>query len=158
MFEEKKFPKYSFAMASSKARGYCDKAERSHQMVRNKLIQWGLSYSDREQIISSLIQEDLLNEERFAQAFANDKFRFNHWGIRKIEMALKAKGVSERNIKDAIGRIAPEEYRVALVELVQKRWEREKLQDVFQKKNKVARYFISRGYQSSLVWNILESY
>lgn len=158
MSEFQNFPKYSFAESLIKARRYCDKAERAHQAVRNKLTQWGLRYTEREQIIMTLIEEDLLNEERFASAFANDKFRFNHWGVRKIEQALKAKGVSERNIRDALGRIAPEEYKAALEELIRKKWDRDAVSVEWQKKMKVAKYFISRGYQSSLVWNILEKY
>ena len=117
--------KYSYEYALLRARQYCDKGERAHWDVRNLLTKWGLPYHEREQIIVALIEQDLLNESRYASAFVNDKFRFNKWGVKKIEQALKAKGVSTRNISDALKRIDPEEYHKSVEEIIQKRLERE---------------------------------
>jgi regulatory protein len=146
-------------MCLMKARAYCDKAERAHRDVRTKLVQWGLFSGDREKIISILIEEDLLNETRYAEAFANDKFRFNKWGIMKIEQALKAKGVSERNIRDALKRIDPQAYEQTVKEIAQKRLERESgkgLQN-WQKEQKVMRYLLSRGFDSAIVKKVLSA-
>lgn len=151
--------KYSYEMCLMKARAYCDKAERAHRDVRSKLVQWGLFSGDREKIISILIEEDLLNETRYAEAFANDKFRFNKWGIMKIEQALKAKGVSERNIRDALKRIDPQAYEQTVKEIAQKRLERESgkgLQN-WQKEQKVMRYLLSRGFDSAIVRKVLSA-
>lgn len=151
--------KYSYEMCLMKARAYCDKAERAHRDVRTKLVQWGLFSGDREKIISILIEEDLLNETRYAEAFANDKFRFNKWGIMKIEQALKAKGVSERNIRDALKRIDPQAYEQTVKEIAQKRLERESgkgLQN-WQKEQKVMRYLLSRGFDSAIVKKVLSA-
>ncbi|MFN6379351.1 MAG: regulatory protein RecX [Flavobacteriales bacterium] len=151
--------KYSYEMCLMKARAYCDKAERAHRDVRSKLVQWGLFSGDREKIISILIEEDLLNETRYAEAFANDKFRFNKWGIMKIEQALKAKGVSERNIRDALKRIDPQAYEQTVKEIAQKRLERESgkgLQN-WQKEQKVMRYLLSRGFDSAIVKKVLSA-
>ena len=151
--------KYSYEMCLMKARAYCDRAERAHKDVRNKLVQWGLFSTDREKIISILIEEDLLNETRYAEAFANDKFRFNKWGILKIEQALKAKGVSERNIRDALKRIDPRAYEETVREIAQKRLDREAgkgLQN-WQKEQKVMRYLLSRGFDSAIVKKVLSA-
>ncbi len=151
--------KYSYEMCLMKARAYCDKAERAHRDVRNKLVQWGLFSGDREKIISILIEEDLLNETRFSEAFANDKFRFNKWGVLKIEQALKAKGVSERNIRDALKRIDPTAYEQTIKEIALKRLEREKgkgLND-WQRDQKVMRYLLSRGFDSAIVRKVLSA-
>lgn len=147
--------KYSYEHALSRARAYCDKAERAHWDVRNLLTRWGIPYPEREQIIMALIEVDVLNEARYAEAFTVDKFRFNKWGIGKIQQHLKAKGVSPRNIADAMKRIDPKEYRKSVLEIAQKQLEKHKgLQD-YQKKQKTARYLISRGYDSSVVWEIM---
>jgi regulatory protein len=147
--------KYSYEHALSRARAYCDKAERAHWDVRNLLTRWGIPYHEREQIIMALIEVDVLNEARYAEAFTVDKFRFNKWGIGKIQQHLKAKGVSPRNIADAMKRIDPKEYRKSVLEIAQKQLEKHKgLQD-YQKKQKTARYLISRGYDSSVVWEIM---
>jgi len=151
--------KYSYEMCLMKARAYCDKAERAHRDVRSKLAQWGLFSSDREKIIAILIEEDLLNETRYAEAFANDKFRFNKWGILKIEQALKAKGVSERNIRDALKRIDPSAYEQTIREIALKRLEREKTKGLqgWQSEQKVMRYLLSRGFDSTLVKKVLSA-
>jgi regulatory protein len=142
-----------------KARAYCDKAERAHKDVRSKLIQWGLFSTDREKIISILIEEDLLNETRYAEAFANDKFRFNKWGILKIEQALKSKGVSERNIRDALKRIDPRSYEETVREIVRKRLEKEEGKGLqkWQKEQKVMRYLLSRGFDGAVVKKTLST-
>jgi regulatory protein len=142
-----------------KARAYCDKAERAHRDVRTKLAQWGLFSTDRERIISILIEDDLLNETRYAEAFANDKFRFNKWGIMKIEQALKAKGVSERNIRDALKRIDPSAYEQTIREIALKRLEREKTKGLqgWQSEQKVMKYLLSRGFDSTLVKKVLSA-
>jgi len=151
--------KYSYEMCLMKARAYCDKAERAHRDVRTKLAQWGLFSTDRERIISILIEDDLLNETRYAEAFANDKFRFNKWGIMKIEQALKAKGVSERNIRDALKRIDPSAYEQTIREIALKRLEREKTKGLqgWQSEQKVMKYLLSRGFDSTLVKKVLSA-
>lgn len=142
-------------IALIKARAYCDKAERAHWDVRKKLTAWGLNYTEREKIIGYLIEQDLLNEQRYAEAFAIDKFRFNKWGIQKIQQALKAKGVSERNIRDALKRIDPEQYALAIKEIIEKRAHKITGLPQWQKNAKIARYLISRGYDSEMVWKQL---
>lgn len=146
----------TFERALLKARKYCDKAERAHSDVRRKLSQWGVTYQDRERIIGCLIEEDLINESRFASAFANDKFQFNKWGILRIKNALKAKGVSERNISDSLKRIDPVSYEKELKALVFKKLTSIKAPNEINKKQKIAKYFIGRGYEPSLVWKILQ--
>lgn len=143
-------------MALLKSRRYCDKAERAHSDLRRKLSQWGVSYHDRERIIGQMIQEDLLNESRYAGAFANDKFRFNKWGLLRIKNALKAKGVSERNIADALKKIDPVAYEAELKTLVIKKLSLKSAGHHSALKLKVAKYFIGRGYEPALVWKILQ--
>jgi regulatory protein len=149
--------KYSYEHALSRARAYCDKAERAHWDVSNLLTRWAIPYHEREQILVALIEVDVLNEARYAEAFTVDKFRFNKWGIGKIQQHLKAKGVSPRNIADAMKRIDPKEYRKSILEIAQKQLEKHKgLQD-YQKKQKTARYLISRGYDASVVWEVMSA-
>ncbi len=143
-------------MALIKARKYCDKAERAHADVRRKLVNWGVGFKDREHIIGVLISEDLLNESRYASAFVNDKFRFNKWGIARIKSALKSKGVSDRNIADALKRIDPRAYKLELKELATKKLASIKGDSKRVKSQKTAQYLIRRGYEPSLVWTILQ--
>src|SRR6476660_8604128 len=73
---------------------YCAYQERSHLEVKNKLFEYGLSFTKVDEILSRLITEGFLNEERYAKAFAGGKFRIMKWGRLKIQRELESSGVS----------------------------------------------------------------
>lgn len=100
---------------------YCDKAERCQQDVLNQAIKLGLSFVDGRELLSQLIVDGFVSEQRYASAFAHDKFTFNRWGARKIELALRQKGVSEPNIRAALKQIPKEDESEALLELIKRK-------------------------------------
>ncbi|TAH03079.1 MAG: RecX family transcriptional regulator, partial [Sphingobacteriales bacterium] len=79
--------------ALQKLRQYCAYQERCHQEVKDKLYSYGLHQQQVEESISQLIEEDYLNEERFAKQYAGGKFRMKQWGKVKITYELKLKKV-----------------------------------------------------------------
>ena len=90
------------AQAWEKIKPYCAYQERCHREVKEKLYGYGLYGHDVEQIISRLIEENYLNEERFAVAYAGGHSRIKKWGKIKITQALRQKGVSAYCIKKAL--------------------------------------------------------
>lgn len=154
---KKSSPKYvSKSEALAKLQKYCAYQDRCHQEVRSKLLDLGIYGDDLEEIISELITEKFLNEERFARSFARGKFRIKRWGKVKIEQELKKKQVSVYCIKKGLSEIEEEDYQQALEEIIQKKWDSKPVKDVFQHKAKVAKYVIQRGFESYLVWEILK--
>ena len=97
-------------MALDRMRKFCAFQERAHSQVRTKLIKLEVYGDDLEEIMSQLISEDYLNEERFARSFVRGKFRMNKWGKFKIRMHLKQKRVSEYCINKGMEEINEEEY------------------------------------------------
>src|SRR5690349_6245404 len=91
--------------ALQKLRQYCAYQERSHSEVQQKLWDLGVRKADHDEIITALIEDDYLNEERFAIQFAGGKFRMKDWGRKKIYYALKEKKVSDYCIKRALSAI-----------------------------------------------------
>ena len=81
--------------AFQKLKHYCGYQGRCHKEVKEKAYSLGLRKSDVEELTSRLIEEDFLNEERFAKLFVGGKFRIKQWGRVKIKHELKQKGVSE---------------------------------------------------------------
>lgn len=104
-----------------------------------------------DEIIATLIEEDYLNEERFAKAFAGGKFRMKDWGRKKICYALKEKKVSEYNIRQAMKEIDEEEYLKNLKELAEKKYESLKPEQYLVRKKKTIDYMIQKGYEFDLV-------
>ena len=76
--------------AYNKATTLCVRCEQAAAEVRTKLLNWGLGPSEADAVIMRLTDEGFLNEQRFARAFVNDKFRFNGWGRVKIAHQLHA--------------------------------------------------------------------
>jgi regulatory protein len=150
--------KYSPEMIRSKIVAWCNKAERCQWDVRNKLMAWELPSADRENLIASLISSGLLNEERYARAFANDKSRFYQWGSQKIKQHLKLKGISERNIRDAIAIIDPEEQHETLLKLIRRKSLTLGGNQPYERRAKLIRYLLSKGFLHDEIQQSLQSF
>ena len=147
---------YSEADALKVARKYCAFQERSHSEVRTRLLALGQRGLTLENIIAKLIEENFLNEERFACAFATGKFRMKKWGRQKIENELKLRKVSSYCINKAMALIENSEYEKTLQTVMLKKWKSTKGIQEYQRKIKTAQYLISRGYESEMVWQKLK--
>ena len=141
--------------AIQKLKQYCAYQERSHWEVQQKLWDLGVRKADHDEIISTLIEEDYLNEERFAIAFAGGKFRMKQWGRKKIYYALKEKKVSEYNIKKAMNQIDMETYDKTLRELAEKKYESLKTEQYLVRRKKTMDYLLQKGYEPELVSSII---
>ncbi len=144
-------------VALNKLRHYCAYQERCHEEVRNKLLSLKIYGNSLEEIINKLIEDDFLNEERYAKAYAGGKFRIKKWGKNKIINELKKRKISEYCIKKGLSEIEADEYISTMNELIQSALKRYKSKNPFETKNKAAKFLISKGYESNLVWNRLEA-
>lgn len=142
--------------AKQKIYRYCAYQERAHLEVRNKLYEYGLFKNDVEEIISDLITEGFLNEERFAKAFAGGKFRMKQWGRIKIIHELEAKGLTKNCIALGLKEIEQEHYFKTLKELLVKKSKQLQETNVFVLRDKLAKYAIQKGFEPDLVWPVLK--
>lgn len=139
--------------ALQRARHYCGYQERSHTEVKEKLYSFGLRKTDVEELLSTLIEENYLNEERYATMFAGGKFRMKQWGRVKIKYELKLKRVSEYCIRKAMKEIDEEDYLKTLETLAKKKWDTVKGEGVnhFVKMSKTTDYLVQKGFEMDLV-------
>ena len=142
-------------IALKKLQKYCAYQDRCHQEVRAKLLSLKIYGDDLEEIMTELISDNFLNEERFARSFARGKFRIKKWGKIKIEQALKQRTISSYCIQQAMQEIDEEGYVEGLKALIEKKKNTEKEENKFKLKNKLAQYAIRRGFETQLVWQIL---
>ncbi len=142
--------------AIQKAKHYCAFQERTHIETKEKLYSFGLHKNEVEESMAQLIEENYLNEERFAIQFAGGKFRMKHWGKMKIKYALKEKRISDYNIRKALEEIDEDEYRQQLQKLAVKKWKSMKTEkNSYLKLQKARDYLIRKGYESGLVMPVL---
>ncbi|WP_419803308.1 regulatory protein RecX [Mucilaginibacter sp.] len=155
-FEERKPKITDPKIGLQKAEKYCVYQERSQQEVRQKLFDLGLYPRDVEQIISELIGNNFLNEERFANAYALGKFRIKGWGKIKIKQALKLKRVPDGMIKKALQQIDLDDYLTKLKEILQKKAALLKEKEPYKRRHQLKTYAFGKGYEGDLVAEILK--
>lgn len=143
--------------ARQKVLRYCAYQERCHQEVKNKLYELGLNASDTDEMLTYLITEGFLNEERFAKLFAGGKFRIKHWGRIKIVHALESKGISKKCIQIGLKEIEEADYHLTLENLITERIAQGETEDRFLLRNKIAQSLIQKGYEPELVWTTLKA-
>ena len=142
--------------AFQKAKYYCAYQERSHAEVKKKLYGFGLYKNEVEILLSQLIEENYLNEERFAIAFAGGKFRIKQWGKTKIKYELMMRQISDYNIKKALSQIEEEDYLKTLQKLAAEKLATLKSEkNIFIRKSKLQNYLVGKGYEFNLIGEIV---
>ncbi len=140
----------------SKIKQYCAYQERCHSEVRTKLYSFGLNKVEIEEIVSLLITENYLNEERFAILYAGGKFRMKQWGKNKIKQSLKFKQISDYCIKKALKEIDEKDYRKTFFNLADQKIKSLKGEkNIFIKKRKLQDFLIRKGYESNLIMEVV---
>jgi regulatory protein len=143
--------KTSLFVIQRKAKDYCAYQERSHMEIIQKLYSFGLYKADVEAVVAWLIEENYLNEERFAIQFAGGKFRIKKWGRIKIIQALKLRKISAYNINKAISHLDEVAYLKTLQSLTNKKWHTLKTGTPAIRKIKTMTYLLQKGYERSLI-------
>lgn len=144
---------YTLEQIYVKVAKYCAYQERSLQEVRQKLTSFGIYADQAEEVIQQLIDENFLNENRFAELFTRGKFYQKKWGKIKIKYALQQKGISSKLIQDALNQIDPDNYLDTLTSLLEKKYQSLKNKQDLRWKTKLAQFVISKGFEPELVWS-----
>ena len=150
------YNKLTKEQALQKLRHFCGYQERCHSEVKEKLYNLGVFKKDQDEIVAALIEENYLNEERFAIAFAGGKFRLKQWGRVKIEYELKQKQVSSYSIKKALKQIDEEVYLRVLNKLAEEKYVALKDEQFLVRKKKTMNYLAGKGFEMELVREVVE--
>ena len=141
--------------ALQKLKHYCGYQERCHSEVKEKLYSLGIRKAEQDPIIATLIEENYLNEERFAIAYAGGKFRIKHWGKIKIRTELKKRKVSDYCINKALKQIGDKEYLQTIRKLADKySVSLEEERDSIAKK-KTIDYLMQRGFEGEIIYSVI---
>lgn len=143
--------KYSFLEAKARLEALCAYQERCSFELNNKMIKWKLGEDDRNALLAHLIENNFLNEERFAEAFVSGKVNIKKWGRVKIRQELKARRISDYSIRKGLESIDEETYWKNLLHLTERKVGSVKESDSYKKKMKVFRFLSSKGYETDLI-------
>lgn len=137
--------------ALHRAAAYCSQSEHCRSEVREKLQKWEIGPDDQESIIGYLEQENYLNQQRYALAYARDKFRYNKWGKVRIRMELQRKGIPADELQEALEQIEEESYLEQAVGLARVKLRNLKYSDDFERDGKLFRFLAGRGFETDCI-------
>ncbi len=150
-------PKKDYNQAWLAIQKFCAYQERCHKEVRSRLYEYGLGTEDVEELIFKLIEDNYINEERFAVAYARGKFRVKKWGRLKIVSELKFRQISPFCIKKGLKEIDDKLYAETLRDLVAKKdHDYRSTTNRFARNKKIANYCFNKGYESELIWQEIQ--
>lgn len=141
----------------NKAATYASRCEHCESEVREKLLIWGGTSEETDEIIAYLIEERYIDNQRYANSYAKDKFRFNHWGKYKISMMLRSKDIESETIEEALDQIDEEEYLEKLQQILRDKLRSLKYSSEYEKKGKLFKFAQSRGFESSAISKVIDS-
>ncbi len=138
----------------SKAQNICSKKEMCIFDISKKLRTWEATEIEKEDIIQSLLDDKFIDERRYANAFTNDKFKFNKWGKIKISYHLKQKQIPNKFIQESLSQIDDSEYFMTLKSILKLKLI--SLENKENKKEKLVRFAQSKGYSLDNILKAIE--
>ena len=141
----------------NKAATYASRCEHCESEVREKLLAWGGSNEEVDEIIAYLTEERYIDNQRYANSYTKDKFRFNHWGKYKISMMLRSKDIGNEIIEEALEQIDDEEYLEKLQQILKDKLRSLKYSSEYEKKGKLFKFAQSRGFESGAISKVIDS-
>lgn len=148
---------FSLVEATEKIKHFCVYQERCHKEVKQKLQSFGLSDEELNVIIVELIEENFLNEERYAIQFVSGKFKIKHWGRNKIKYELKSKQISPINITKALVDIDEDDYITQIEKEFNSYLNKLKSGSQLQKKYKTQNHLLRKGFELNYIIDLFKT-
>lgn len=142
---------FTFQELRNKLEHYCSYQERCYKEVETKLFSLQASIEEKESILIYLIENNFLNEERFSKSFVRGKHIYKGWGKIKIINELKFRGISMKNINNALLEIDEGEYLQRFHEIAEKNWESISEKNKLKKNKKFIDFLFRKGYELDLI-------
>ena len=147
---------YTFEEIKHKLEYYCSYQDRCHKEVEQKLNSFTLITALKEKVIVHLIENNFINEERFAQSFVRGKHNYKFWGKNRIVNELKFRNISSRIITIALKEIPEETYLENFHRLAEKHWHSISERKGQKKNKKFVDFLLRKGYETSLIYEKLK--
>lgn len=146
----------SYKEAVAKASELCSHAEKCSYDLELKCRDWQLSREETTRLINFLIQEKFIDQQRYANSFVNDKFRFNKWGKIKLSYALRLKQIEDKYIREAMNSLPEAEYQKVLTDLLTSKVRTVKEKDAYTRRSKLLAFAQSKGFGVEEALKVIE--
>ena len=140
---------------ADKLRTLCSRREYCRADIMKKaLTALDGDVQEAENVVTMLMDERYIDDMRYASAFARDKASIAGWGSVKIRYMLSAKGISKDVINEALQEIDEAKAEARLDKLIENK--ARALRDDPQKRLKLLRFALGRGYEYEEVKRVLD--
>lgn len=137
--------------ALSRLAAECSKAEHSRGEIVQKMVRWGIDSDACQRIVDYLVKNNYINDVRYVHAFVNDKLKYDHWGRRKIEQALRQKQVDGAVIDSTLDAVSDEQWTDVLRPVLRKKWPTIKAATDYERSMKLIKYALGRGFTIDII-------
>lgn len=134
----------------------CAQAEHCRQEMRDKMTRWEIDSDTQEQIISRLVKERYIDDERYARAYVNDKIRYQKWGRRKVQQGLWQKRIDSDVQERVLAEVDDEEYLSVLCPLLKQKRKSVKAASDYELNQKLIRFALGRGFTYDIIRQCLD--
>lgn len=143
--------------ALAKLQERCARSEQCSFDIHRKLYAWGIASHASDKILKVLLAEKFIDDERFAKAFARDKYRFSGWGRLKILRHLAAKRITGTTAENALSEIDGEEYEAIALKALKAKSRILKEGNTYEGRTKLFRFGVTRGFEPSLIASMIKT-
>ena len=126
--------------------------------MEEKFYDYKLTSTEKEQILVYLIENNFINEERFAKSFVRGKHNYKNWGKNRIIQELKFRNISSKLIEIALREINNDEYLIRFNSIAEKHWLQIKERKGQKKNKKFVDYLLRKGFESHLIYDKLKEF
>jgi regulatory protein len=124
--------------------------------VTDKLRSFDIPQEAKDEILAYLLDNRFVDNKRFAHAFVRGKINQSGWGLNKIRFHLIQKGIDKEIIEEALAGTDEDTYRQRLMEILKAKAKTVKAENNFERNRKLATYAMQKGFEASLVWEVLK--
>lgn len=130
----------------SKLTAACARAEHCKDDMIRRMQRWQIDESLQQEVISYLVREKYIDEERYTRFFINDKVKYNRWGRRKVEQALYFKHIPREVYEPLLDEVASEDFEEVLLPLLKNKEKNLKYANDYERRMKLLRFAMQRGF------------
>ena len=135
----------------------CARAEHCLDDMRRKMERWQVENDVQEEVLQYLVKEKYIDESRYARFFINDKIKYNRWGRKKVEQALFYKHIPREVYEPLLDDIVDNDYEEILQPLLRTKGKNIKYANDYEKRMKLIRFAMGRGYSYEQAVHCLEN-
>lgn len=127
----------------------CSLGRHTRKTLKDKLYAKKFPLCEIEEAVSAMVEIGYIDEEEYARCFVSDSYRIKKHGRIRILTELKMKGIESDVAEKAIDDFNADEKEIIKSEM-------EKRFPVKSEKEKILRYFVSRGFSLSDVRSFVD--